>query len=203
MCLARPIHEFDTTNWEILDARDNIEILMDEVFDEKDKWNEGDYLKYLDLLKNFWEACNEWLLPDNCPMTINRLKDSWYESGNTAGKWKNSKWFGLASFLAADMTDGAHTLIARMSVTTYFIKCCSQYNTRKFIKKMKLPPSAVDGQLELDELLHLMVNAQKLTNIKSGGWSDKPEYMTDDGKKRYVWRQNQHLLYDMENIDYK
>ena len=61
MCLTQPISLMQTSLWYILDAKERVEKLMAEVFDEQDIWKEGDYLLYTDLLKTTWNRLNDWL----------------------------------------------------------------------------------------------------------------------------------------------
>jgi hypothetical protein len=187
MCLAQPICSLHTTQWFLLDAMNQTEILMDKAFEEKDLWKEGQYLLYMDLLKKCWEKFNENFTDEvGLPNLVKQLKEAWYIS----------RWAGGMSYfeLVKNVAKGEYRVnLALESVYAYFIKCCSSYDTRRFMKKIKNRPDV--------ELLEQCMKAQDLMkNIKWVG-KDKNTFTASCGRKKYVWEvQEDHLCWDMVRI---
>lgn len=191
MCLAQPICSLHTTLWFLLDARNQTEILMDKAFEEKDLWKEGQYLLYMDLLKKCWEKFNENFTDEiGLPNLLKQLKEAWHLSPLSHLRPGSMDYFEMVKSVAK----GKYRVdLALESVYAYFIKCCSRYDTRRFMKKIKNRPVV--------ELLEQCMKAQDLTkNIKWVG-KDKNTFTASCGRKKYVWEiQEDHLCWDMVRI---
>ena len=183
MCLAQPICCIHTTLWFLLDAMNQTEILMDKAFEEKDLWKEGQYLLYMDLLKKSWEQFNEnFPKKYGLPHLVKQLKDAWH---SPVWKYKKKDYFELVKGV------GQEDILALESVYAYFIKCCSRYDTRRFMKKIK----KVD-----DNLLEQCMKAQDLTEDNESYGKDG-DFIAYCGRKKYVWEiQEDHLCWDMVRI---
>ena len=200
MCLTQPISLMQTSLWYILDAKERVEKLMAEVFDEQDIWKEGDYLLYTELLKDTWNRLNDWLKGD-FPLTVTRSQDAWFESHSFRYGGGLPCYYKTMKICDKQYLEDAEQDINITSVLGYFIKCCERYNTRKLIKKLKL-----ENNMRYRTLRDKLIKAQNFNCICEGDEHTYSEFATKDGKKRYVLRPQieaaYHPFVEMEHIDY-
>tara|TARA_R110000823_G_C15915033_1_gene498146 strand:+ start:156 stop:809 length:654 start_codon:yes stop_codon:yes gene_type:complete len=217
MCLAQPLNKLTTTYWFILDAVKQVEKLMEEVFDEKELWKEGDYLIYMELLNLMWGNLKHFIDASfGLTTTINKVKKVWYvcPPNEETFAWYKAiqnfvpeiqSYYNTAQQVDKTFEEISARNIPALSMYCYFIKCCSRYNTRKFIKKLKLPRRM--DEIRNRNLMDSICDAQKLMWVgeREKGWM---EFTSDDGKKRYVWQQQttpqgaNHMCWEMEYIEY-
>ena len=194
MCLSQPSSLMQTSLWYILDAKERVENLMAEVFDEQEIWKEGDYLLYTELLKNIWNRLNDWLV-GSMRENVKITHRAWLNKSN----W--GCYFNTLRLCDEDFQQESEIDLNVTSLLVYFIKCCERYNTRKLIKKMKLEPN-----MRYRTLSDKLIKAQKLLFLNEDDEDTYREYATEDGKKRYVWRPQieaaYHPFIEMEHIDY-
>ena len=175
MCFAKPLQFVDTIYWAAIDSKMNAEMLMEQAFDEKEKWDEGLYLLYVERLQTAWEHINE------CVRGFERQNArDWVAYGRMPYGEYLKDGFNQNKQIAADFGDGKNAeLFQTISFDALFIKCATRYNTKRFIKKMvKLDPEGkrygyIGGVLA----------AQGLTKKFHDGAT---RYITPDGKQ-YSW----------------
>jgi len=203
MCLTQPINEVLTSYWVITDAMAQVEKLMEDAFEEKELWNEGDYLTYLQLLKEAWEHLENWNKPGCLKSTIDMINRAWTNSGASRKILKIHEfesYFQMVNCVVETFNSSFENDVDILSCDIYFIKCCLQYNTKKFIKKMKIS----DTDISNNAYFNKMIEAQDLDPCGPTadiGVCSKEQCLFGSGKKRYVWtQQTHHTFWDMNRV---
>ena len=206
MCLAQPLNAFTTFHWNELDTKQKVENLMEACFDEKEKWDEGAYIQWLDELKFVWEECEEGLNMTN--EMINRHYDKWH---SPAKGWcvPNKQTFGVWTYFTM-VEDSTNRFLMKNSgkmmnqaIHTYQIKCATRYNTRKFIKKRNKILGM--GMLETTTLkmFECILDLQGLTCLATSNTNELVFCVpaAHDGRE-YIWKKISELdVWDMHLVE--